>query len=337
MAAELSDACRSDNAYKLLTTADMELRDLAHSDAHSVASARLGWEDTRAELEAFLAGEAEGVFRAPATQLRSVWTEARKASRRLRVTWSLDPADTRISFGDATITPDHRCRVMRSLHEYQASDRDTALHDQPNQGKVMACVAADRASSHFLRTGAFTRFSDWRFIHRARLNLLPLKGARMWGPADRDQRCRTCSYTRETLPHVLCHCMTRSAAYTARHNTIVACLRAAASSQLTVAYENRRIGDTALRPDLVVVSGEEALIIDVACPFDNTPRIHQRQEREARQVPARCYIPPAPVSASRSPRGSCWGPRIVGSGERPRPTAVLLTPVSPPLHEVVRE
>lgn len=292
LAAELSDACRIDNAYKLLTTADLELRDQAHTDAYSVASARLGWEVTRAEIEAFLAGETEGAFRTPATQLRSVWTEARKASRRLHVTWSLDPADTRISFGDTTITPAHRCRVMRSLHEYQASDRDTALHDQPNQGKVMACVAADRASAHFFRTGAFTRFSDWRFIHRARLNLLPLNGARMWGTADRDQRCRTCGYARETLPHVLCHCMTRSAAYTARHNTIVARIRSAASSKFTVAFENRPVGDTALRPDLVLVSGEEALVLDVACPFDNTPAAftNARNEKLAKYQPVATYL-----------------------------------------------
>lgn len=114
----------------------------------------------------------------------------------------------------------------------------------------------------------------------------------MWGPADRDQRCRTCGYTRETLPHVLCHCMTRSAAYTARHNAIVARLRAAASSQFTVAYENRPVGDTALRPDLVVVSGEEALIINVACPFDNTPAAftNARNEKLAKYQPVATYL-----------------------------------------------
>ncbi|KAL1415260.1 hypothetical protein MTO96_029530 [Rhipicephalus appendiculatus] len=89
----------------------------------------------------------------------------------------------------------------------------------------MACVSADRASAHFMRTGAFTHFADWRFIHRARLNLLPLNGAVMWGAADRDQRCRTCGYPRETLPHVLCHCMARSVMYVARHNAVVARLR----------------------------------------------------------------------------------------------------------------
>lgn len=292
VAAELSDVCRIDNAYKLLTTADLELRDMAFRDIYSVASDRLGWEPTRTEVEAYLAGDIEGAFRAPASQLRSVWTEARKASRRLHASWSLDPAEVRLTCGDKTITPPHRCRVMRSIREVIAAERDLALRDQANQGKVMACVAADRASSHFLRTGAFTQFSDWRFIHRARLNLLPLNGARMWGPADRDQRCRTCGYARETLPHVLCHCMARSAAYTARHNAIVTRLRAAATPSFTVAFENRPVGDTPLRPDLVLVSGEEALVIDVACPFDNTPDAfaNARNEKLARYEPVAAYL-----------------------------------------------
>ncbi|XP_037515062.1 uncharacterized protein LOC119391454 [Rhipicephalus sanguineus] len=292
VAAELSDICRVDSAYKLLTTTDRGLRDMALLDAYSVASARLGWEATRAELESYLSGNIEDVFRAPASQLRSVWTEARKASRRLQVYWTLDPEDVRITCGDTTITPTHRCRVMRSLREVLAADRDRALHDQPNQGKVLACVAADRASSHFMRTGAYTHFADWRFIHKARLNLHPLNGARMWGQADRDQRCRICGYARETLPHVVCHCMAHSATYTARHNAVVDRLRTAASARFTVAFANRPVGDTNLRPDLVLVSGEEAIVIDVACPFENTPDAltNTRNEKVAKYEPVAAYL-----------------------------------------------
>ncbi|KAL1475347.1 hypothetical protein MTO96_037363 [Rhipicephalus appendiculatus] len=292
VAAELSDICRVDSAYKLLTMPDTELREMALSDAYAIASARLGWEATRSELEAYLSGEIEGVFRAPATQLRSVWTEARKASRRLQVLWSLDTANVTIPCGDATVTPRLRNRVMRSLREVLAAEGDRALHDQPNLGKVMACVAADRASSHFMRTGTYTHFADWRFVHQARLNLLPLNGARMWGPPDRNQRYRTCGYPRETLPHVLCHCMSRSSAYTARHNAIVARVRAAAESSFTAAFENCPVGDTPLRPDLVLVSGEEALVIDVACPFDNTPEafINVRNEKLQRYEPVAEYL-----------------------------------------------
>ncbi|KAL1481667.1 hypothetical protein MTO96_034291 [Rhipicephalus appendiculatus] len=234
----------------------------------------------------------EGAFRAPATQLRSVWTEARKASRRLHVVWSLAPRNPTITCGDATITSAHRCRVMRSICEVLAADPDRAFHAQPNQGKVMAFVSADRASAHFMRSGAFRHFADWRFIQRARLNLVPLNGAVMWGAADRDQRCRTCGYQRETLPHVLCHCMARSAVYTARHNVVVTRLRKAASRKFTVAFENRLVGDTGVRPDLVIVRGEEAIILDVACSFENTPEAfsNTRNDQMAKYEPVATYL-----------------------------------------------
>ncbi|KAL1486367.1 hypothetical protein MTO96_047000 [Rhipicephalus appendiculatus] len=161
VAAELSDICRIDSAFKLLTTADRDLRDMALSDAYAVASARLGWEATRSELEAYLSGDIEGAFRTSATQLRSVWTEARKASRRLHVARTIAPDGATLTC--VAIPSMHRCRIMRSIREDLAADRDRALHAQPNQGKVMACVSADRAGAHFMRSGAFTHFADWRF------------------------------------------------------------------------------------------------------------------------------------------------------------------------------
>ncbi|XP_075723841.1 uncharacterized protein LOC142765922 [Rhipicephalus microplus] len=292
VAAELSDICRVASAFKLLTTSDRCLRELALSDACDIASTRLGWEATRFELEAYLSGDLPAVQSTPATQLRSVWTEDRKASRRLHVSWSLSPDHVTITCGDVTLTPSHRNRVMRSLRDVLATDRDNALHAQPNQGKVMACVWADRASSHFMRSGAFTHFADRRFMHRARLNLLPLNGSVMWGPANRDQRCRVCGYQRETLAHVLRHCITHSAMYQARHNAVVKRLRTAATRQFTVAYENRFVGDTGLRPDLVVVRGEEALVIDVACPFENTPEAfsNARNDKLAKYEPVAAYL-----------------------------------------------
>ncbi|KAL1481680.1 hypothetical protein MTO96_034304 [Rhipicephalus appendiculatus] len=114
----------------------------------------------------------------------------------------------------------------------------------------------------------------------------------MWGATDRDQRCQTCGYQRETLPHVLCHRMARSVMYTAWHNAVVARHRKAASRDYTVAFENRPVGDTGLRPDLVLVRGEEAIILDVACPFENTPEAfsNARNDKVAKYEPVAVYL-----------------------------------------------
>lgn len=162
------------------------------------------------------------------------------ASRPGDFAWTLEPDNDRISCGDVTVTPTHRCHVMRSLREVIAAERNRAVH---------AHLAADRAISQFMRTGAFTHFADCRFVHRARPNLLPLNYAAMWRPPEHDQRCATCRYQGETLPHVLCHCMARSAMYTAQHNAVVARRRL---SSFFVAFENRPDGTTGLRSDLVL-------------------------------------------------------------------------------------
>lgn len=159
---------------------------------------------------------------------------------------------------------------MRVLREQALHRRDTRLIGLTNQGKVMECVGADPASSHFLRIGENTRFADWHFVHRACLNLLHLNGAQPWR-RESDKRCRRCGFDAETLPHVLDHC-SQSRAYTARHNAVVDRVKRAAADKFTVISENKPVGGTRLCPDLLLARGEEALVLDVCIPFENRMR-----------------------------------------------------------------
>ncbi|XP_070389362.1 uncharacterized protein [Dermacentor albipictus] len=220
-----------------------------------------------------------------------MWTEARKASRCLGVTWKFEEDGPRFSRGDITLGSRRHTKVVRTLRTALVNARNHNLHQKPSQGKVMECIAADRSSSHFVCIGQFTRFADWRFVHRARLNVAALNAARPWATAI-DQRCRVCGGQPETLPHVLCHCMTHSQAYTNRHNQIVNRVKAAASAKFTVTHENRPVGSTNLRPDLVHCRGEEAIIVDVTCPFGNRPAALNAacQGKEEKYKPVREYL-----------------------------------------------
>lgn len=267
MAAETSNACRIENAFKILSSPDVDIRDMALDAVTAVVtSERLRRPASLQDVEAYLSGETEGEFRATATQVQSAWTEARKASRRLDLTWTIQADGAYIECGDISLAPRHRSKVPRTLRLSQSSARDASLREKANQGKAMECVAADAASSHFVRSRKYTRFTDWRFVHKARLNLLPLNGARPWAPAA-DQRCRRCGRTQETLPHVLCHCMVQSRARTELHNAIVKRLKTAATRRLT--HEDRAVGDTTLCPHLLFARVEEAIVLDVCVPFEN--------------------------------------------------------------------
>ncbi|GFU50716.1 retrovirus-related Pol polyprotein from type-1 retrotransposable element R2 [Trichonephila clavipes] len=124
------------------------------------------------------------------------------------------------------------------------------------------------ASTHFLTDGKYTRFTDWRFIHKARLNLVPLNAYRK-GPQPSLRASRKCGEWDETLPHVLNHCKSYSAVWQLRHNAFLARIRAAVAFKGTILSENQVAGPNRLRPDLVANVDNKIYIIDVTIPFEN--------------------------------------------------------------------
>ncbi|CAK9294021.1 unnamed protein product [Gordionus sp. m RMFG-2023] len=145
------------------------------------------------------------------------------------------------------------------------SQRDRELRELRNQGKVMECVGQHPASHFFLTSGQYTSFREWRFIHRARLNELPLNAR---PGCSRDPRCRRCGQSNETLPHVLNHCMRYSRWMVERHDAVVERLKTTVAAEFSILAENQVVDDTLLRPDLVIAKGNQAFI-DVTIPFDN--------------------------------------------------------------------
>jgi len=129
-----------------------------------------------------------------------------------------------------------------------------------------------RITNHFLRNGDITRFADWRFVHRARLDCVPLNGSQRFG--NKNRKCRRCGYANETLPHVLCHCKPNFVAITKRHNAIQDRLVRAfnASAYTTVRIKTSVPGlDGSLRPDFIAVNDtcKTVAIIDVTMSFEN--------------------------------------------------------------------
>ncbi|GFQ68259.1 uncharacterized protein TNCT_298691 [Trichonephila clavata] len=116
----------------------------------------------------------EGRMRETTNTIQNTWTLARSASKRQSVTWSFVEDLPSISFDGNTITGTHRKKLLKSLHKSCRQAHIEKLLAMRSQGKAMECVAAHPASSHFISTGKYTRFADWRFVHPARLNLLKL-------------------------------------------------------------------------------------------------------------------------------------------------------------------
>ena len=267
VAAQDSDYYLIDAAFKLLSSNDIQTTELALEDLQTTVQKRLGRPTDLEDAAAYLTGNNEDEFRRNTNAISNVWTNARKASNRNNVEWSFENSQPAIRIQEKTVYSKERRKVLSALRENLRSQHLERLCALPSQGKAMDCVSADPASSHFNKDGLFTRFADWRFIHRARLNLLPLNGNRH-AEDNSNRSCRRCGYEMETLPHVINHCMTYAAVMTRRHNAIVSRVRKAASKRYTVLSENEAVNGN-LRPDLVLVKNNNAIIIDVTVPFEN--------------------------------------------------------------------
>ncbi|XP_054720784.1 uncharacterized protein LOC129230410 [Uloborus diversus] len=252
-AAEDSDLYRIDSAFKLLTSRDPDVQTIAADYLKATCAKRLKRTPSDSEMGEFMSGSMKGNFAGSANEALNVWTCARAASRRLGVSWTFQDRSPELQLRDVTVQAAGRRKLTKSFREKLRDDRSRALAAKPSQGKTMECVAADKASSHFLYDGSYTMFADWRFVHRARLNFVPLNACKPWLRGN-NRACRRCKAREETLPHVTSHCMRNSQAMQIRHNVVLKRVVKAAGHSAEVVSVNQRVGpdNLNLRPDAVI-------------------------------------------------------------------------------------
>ncbi|VVC29743.1 Hypothetical protein CINCED_3A004846 [Cinara cedri] len=237
-----SDIAAVDSGFKLITPSDDRLASDAAAHAEETAGRRLRKNANVAEVGHYFSGKEDCVFYESHGygDVANVWSRARNASKRLGVSWTVDGSHNAITRVGAILRRKQRREVMRTIRESLRLKRTEALATKPDQDSSMECVAADSASTHFINAGDFTRFMNWRFIHRAWLNLMPLNGFSSWRAGDR--RFRQCGYITENLSHIVDHCTRYTAFYLVKHNAIVARIKKAARTQYQVITEKQAIG-----------------------------------------------------------------------------------------------
>ena len=199
----------------------------------------------------------------------SLWSRVRMACRRLRVSFHYSEQADEVSIAAEDSEPIKSRTVTTFLHRLVQSRFGDELMALRDQGKVARGLSNDLYGngSTWHCTGLNISFKDWRFIHRARLNVVPLN-ANKSRFSNTAPTCRHCLMP-ETLPHVICHCRPHMVQIRDRHNAIVSRLQNSIrfgkiTTDCTVKESNLR-----LRPDIVVEEDNRVLLIDVTCPFDN--------------------------------------------------------------------
>ncbi|GIY87772.1 reverse transcriptase domain-containing protein [Caerostris darwini] len=174
IAAEESDINLVDNtAFKLLSSRDEMCAKSAFASLQSTVHKRLGKLPDDPILSDYLSGNIGGDFSTTSNKFSNTWTAARVASRGLGVQWIFDNSVPSLVFQDLTLKVNKRRKILFSIRDRLRNSRTTNLLRKKNQGKAIEVVSLAPTSSHFITDGTFTRFADWRFIHRARLKLVP--------------------------------------------------------------------------------------------------------------------------------------------------------------------
>ncbi|XP_030406028.1 uncharacterized protein LOC115645479 [Gopherus evgoodei] len=305
---DLCDIAVITHAFRLLTCPDAVVKKVATTALCSATAKRIDRAASGQDMATFLSGSMDDDFARDRGDIASLWTRARNATRRLgkrlgcRWVWSEDRRELGVLIPwteteDTVISPGARGTLERSLKAAVRALYLGTLKKKPDQGKVYEVTSKWDSSNHFLHSGSFIRFADWRFIHRARLNCVPLNGAVRHGT--RDKRCRKCGYAMETLPHVLCSCKPHARAWQLRHNAIQDRLVKAIAPQLGEKVTNRTVPgtDSPLRPDIVVMdeARKKIILVDVTVPFENRTLAF----REARARKLEKYTPLADTLRSK--------------------------------------
>ena len=267
-------------AIKILSSSDTTVASVARAELRqTVGHAGRTSAPTPALTSNYLSALPDDRLNSMRYRVQSLCTRTRKACRQLKVKFSVpNNAPATIETEESgPILAKEACRFLHSVAQSTAADQ---LQSLPDQDKVPWTLAIDQYAngSTWQFNGLNIRFRDWRFIHRARLNCLPLNAVKSrWSNTSR--RCRHCAAD-ETLPHTICHCHTNMVQIRNRHNRIVDRLVNATRFGEVLSDRTISTSNLNLRPDIVIKEDNKVTIIDVCCPFENPEALRDAEQRK---------------------------------------------------------
>ena len=206
---DVGHVTRAAQAFKFLgDTRDPIIRSVAlHQLADTVAKRARRLDPTKLEdLSEFLnttAAPGEG----RAGDLHSLWSSARASLANTGAILELTSESAVLHANNHHLSWLQRKRAFQVLKEEMGARHLSTIKRSPDQGRAFDSLSLHPDSSYFTYSGAFLSFYQYRFVHKARLNLLPVRTVqarcRKLVPST---QCRHCGRAEETLAHILNHC-----------------------------------------------------------------------------------------------------------------------------------
>ena len=275
-----------------LTSRDKTVNDVAWAQLHLTVQKRRRLTEVSAEDITDFLNHPPLPQERRTNDVSTIWSLARKSLAHASSSLEIDGADVVLSVEGEHFAPNQKQQMKKALNNACEARHLAALLEAPDQGRAFHLVSKDPVSSHWIASGAYTSFSDFRFALRARLNLLPTKTvAKRVGHAIADDTCPKCRSAPETLGHILNTCPPNAGLMRERHGKILKRLIKATPTSAGNKFAEQKIKDSPgdLRPDLVVLNDESstAVIVDVTIPIETSPSSFDA----AREEKLRKYTP----------------------------------------------
>ena len=270
-------------ATQLLTSNDPLVRDIAREQLNDTIVR--GFRESIPNplpLSEFLSGSSEcGLYRLKygVHTRTNIWTLARRAADRLNV--RIDYSGDRSCFLIADEISSHPLKAVRGLRKVVRERNTKKFVDSKHQGRVASALALGSNSKDMARLISCRTelgFDDWNYLHRARLNTLPLRGY-SWSRYQ-NTSCRRCGQEAETGLHVINKCQSHLGKYTERHDSILELLRQIITEKGYAPKINRALTGQQLRPDVQMLINSTKLMVDVVVAYDDPGNLEKAYNRK---------------------------------------------------------
>ena len=212
--------------------------------------------------------------------IKSLWSSVRASLQFTHASIWLRDGSASLAVNETTLTWDTRKKANTLLKTPTQQRHLLILQQSPDQGRASFSTSLCDSSNFFIYSGAFLSFPQYRFVLKARLNLLPTRTVQARsGSALSDTRCRNCHQHPETLAHLVNHCHHNLSMVRERHNTVLERVIRAIPPSLGDKYKEQPLPNTtgANRPDLTIISSDQrsVILLDVCIPFEGHPQALQ--------------------------------------------------------------
>ena len=293
-------------ATQLLTSKDLTVRSIFRSQLDETIQRGLNNNVPGAIPRTdFLSGVSDGGMyrvRYGTNRVTNLWQLARRAARRLGVRIDVSSEfSIRIIADDVSSLPVKAVRGLRTVVRQRWTEKLLAA---PHQGRVATGLKLDSSkdTARLVSCRTELRIGDWKYLHCARLDLLPLRGY-SWSQYD-DKSCRRCGQDVENTFHVTNHCQNGLPLATKRHDSVLALLENLLIRKGFSTIVNRAPPGQRLRPDLETTLSGSRVMVDVAVSFDTPDCLLSAHTRKVEKYMTLGNILPLVVGSLGS-----WYPR----------------------------